>query len=63
MQCNLWVPAAACAELRQVAELLCRHPELSVARLVDRRTGKLCGLKGPKARPATNEGSGGGGDQ
>lgn len=46
--CTLLVPASAIPELLRAAELMRAHPELTIARLVDHRTGKLCGLRGPK---------------
>jgi hypothetical protein len=45
VQCNLWVPEGAVAELQRAAELLRENPALRVARLVNTRTGKLSGLK------------------
>jgi hypothetical protein len=45
VQCNLWVPAGALAELKRAAELSRENPNLAVARLVDTRTGRLRGLK------------------
>jgi hypothetical protein len=49
VQCNLYVPAGAVPELQRAAELLRANPDLTIARLVNRRTGKLCGLRGPRA--------------
>jgi hypothetical protein len=46
--CTLFVPEGAIPDLKQMAETMRRHPGLSVARLVDPRTGKLCGIRGPK---------------
>lgn len=48
VQFNAWVPASAVAELKRACELLRENPELDVARLVNRKSGKLCGLKGPR---------------
>jgi hypothetical protein len=45
VQVNLWVPAGAAADLHRAAELLRDDPDLTVARLASRRTGKLRGLK------------------
>lgn len=45
VQCNIWVPASAMAEFKRAAELARDNPDLTVARLVDTRTGKLRGLK------------------
>lgn len=45
VQCNMWVPASAVPELQRAAELMRENTDLTVARLVNRRTGKLRGLK------------------
>ena len=45
VQCNVWVPQGAVPELQRAAELLRQHPHLTVARLADRVTGRLVGLK------------------
>jgi hypothetical protein len=45
VQVNIWVPAAAVADVQRAAELMRAHPHLTVARLADRQTGKLTGLK------------------
>jgi hypothetical protein len=51
VQINLWVPAGAADELMRAAELMRANPDLRVARLVNRATGKLTGLK-PAAKSA-----------
>jgi hypothetical protein len=45
VQVNMWLPAQAVADIQRAAELIRANPDLSVARLVDTRTGKLRGLK------------------
>ncbi len=52
VQVNLWVPAGAVADLQRAADLIRANPDLSVARLVNRVTGKLSGLKAVKAAKA-----------
>ena len=47
VQANFWVPASAVAELRRACELLRADPDLDVARLVSKTTGRLRGLKAP----------------
>jgi len=44
-QCLIWASPAHCAELRQLAELLQKHPHLSVAMLRDSVSGRLVPLK------------------
>jgi hypothetical protein len=41
VQCNVWVPASAAAELRLLAELLRAHPHLLPGPLRDPVSGKL----------------------
>jgi hypothetical protein len=48
VQCNVWVPRGCLAEINRAAEIMRERPEYRVARLVNRETGVLCGLKGPK---------------
>lgn len=45
VQCNLWVPAAAVAELQQQAELLRAHPHLVPGPLRDPVSGKLVSVR------------------
>lgn len=45
VQVNVWVPVGAVADIQRAAELLRAEPELTVARLMDKRTGKLRGLR------------------
>lgn len=54
VQVNVWLPPAAAADLQLAAELMRANPELSIARLVDRVTGRLVGLRtaAKKAKPA-----------
>lgn len=42
---TVWVPAAAQESVQRAAEILRENPELEVARLVSRRTGRLVGMK------------------
>jgi hypothetical protein len=46
VQCNVWVRAEQAAEIKHAADLMLANPELRVARLMNVRTGRLCGLKG-----------------
>jgi hypothetical protein len=46
VQCNVWVPLSAVPTIQAAAELIRSNPQLAVARLVDRSTGRLTGLKG-----------------
>lgn len=52
VQINLWVPAGAAGDLQRAAELIRANPLLSVARLVNRQTGRLCGLGKVKTEAA-----------
>lgn len=45
VQVNLWIPAHAVADFQRAAELIKLDQKLTVARLVDRNTGKLRGMK------------------
>lgn len=45
VQVNVWVPQSAVADMQRAAELCRADPELTIARLVNTRTGKLRGLK------------------
>jgi hypothetical protein len=45
VQCNVWLPVSAVADVKQAAALIRANPALTVARLVDTRTGRLRGLK------------------
>lgn len=45
VQCNVWVPASAVADVNRAAELMCARPQLTIGRLVDTQTGRLVGLK------------------
>lgn len=54
VQINLWLPASAVADMQRAAELCRADPELTVARLVNTRTGKLRGLKPSKAKDAVS---------
>lgn len=45
VQVNLWIPAHAVADFQRAAELIKLDQKLTVARLVDRDTGKLRGMK------------------
>lgn len=45
VQLNIWVPAHAVADFQRAAELVRENPDLTVARLVSARTGKLRGLR------------------
>lgn len=46
VQCNIWVPAHVVADFNRAAELCRTDPTLTLARLVNRETGRLLGLKG-----------------
>jgi len=48
VQLNIWVPPAAVDSFQRAGELTRADPRLAVARLVNRETGKLCGLRGPR---------------
>lgn len=48
VQCNVWVPAHAVADFKRAAELAAVNPDLTIARMVDIRSGKLVGMKGCK---------------
>lgn len=48
VQLQLWVPAETTADMQQAADSLRMHDGLTVARLVDVRTGRLCGIAGPR---------------
>jgi hypothetical protein len=45
IQVNVWLPAAVASDFKRAAELVANDPHLTVARLMDRRTGRLRGLK------------------
>lgn len=45
VQVNVWVPMAAAADIQRAAELMRAGPHLTVARLMDVKTGRLTGLK------------------
>jgi hypothetical protein len=47
IQVNVWVPPSCKAEIERAAELIRANHALTVARLVDTKTGKLVGLKRP----------------
>jgi hypothetical protein len=44
-QVNVWLPAAAAADLRQAAEVIRQFPHLTIGRLVDPVTGQVVGIK------------------
>ena len=46
VQIALFVPVSAAADFARAAELVRENPDLTVARLVSRTTGKLSGLRG-----------------
>lgn len=56
VQINLWVPAAAAADIQRAGELIRANPLLSVARLVNTQTGRLVGLR--TKEPADKEPAG-----
>lgn len=45
VQLNIWIPAAAVAEFQRAAELAREYPNLTVARMGDRVSGRIVGLK------------------
>lgn len=52
VQCNVWVPASAVAEIQRAAELMRERPLLTVGRLVDTSNGRMVGLRKGSSRPA-----------
>lgn len=50
VQVNVWLPPAAAADIQLAAERMRNNPQLSIARLVDRGTGRLVSLKVRKVR-------------
>jgi hypothetical protein len=53
VQCNVWVPSNAVADIKRAAEMIRANPTLTIASLVDTLTGKLSSLK---AKPNKNKG-------
>lgn len=49
VQVNLWLPAGAVPEFQRAAEVCREFPHLTVARLVDRSSGRLVGLAAKSA--------------
>jgi hypothetical protein len=45
VQCNLWVPAAAHADMQLLAEILREHPHLTIGPLRDPQSGKLVSFR------------------
>lgn len=50
VQLVMWVPASAVADFQLAAEAVRADPDLSVARLVSKTSGKLTGLSGAGGR-------------
>jgi hypothetical protein len=50
VQCNVWIPAAARPDMQLQAEILRRHPHLTVGPLRDPQTGKFVALRAPVLR-------------
>jgi hypothetical protein len=50
VQCNVWVPAAVLPDMPLQAEILRRHPNLTVGPLRDPQTGKFVALRAPVLR-------------
>ena len=50
VQCNVWIPAAAVADVQLQAQILREHPHLAVGSLRDPVTGKFVALRSPVLR-------------
>ena len=46
VQINVWVPQIAVPDMQRAAELMRNDPTLTVARLMNTKTGRLVGMKG-----------------
>ena len=53
VQCNIWVPHAAHADIHLMAEIMQKFPHLTVGPLRDPATGKLVALRTKREAPST----------